>query len=52
MAYEKVGPFDFGPWVLFGESETEEQKLENKRQILRNCVNPELGLHIFESLTK
>ena len=24
-------------------------KLNNKRQILRNCVKPELGLHIFES---
>lgn len=22
-------------------------KISNKRQILRNCVNPELGLHIF-----
>ena len=25
----------------------ENYKLENKRQILRNCVEPELGLHIF-----
>jgi DNA (cytosine-5)-methyltransferase 1 len=25
-------------------------KLENKRQVLRNCVNPELGMHIFKSL--
>jgi DNA (cytosine-5)-methyltransferase 1 len=23
-------------------------KISNKRQILRNCVNSELGLHIFE----
>jgi len=23
-------------------------KLKNKRQVLRNCVNPELGLHIFQ----
>jgi len=23
-------------------------KLQNKRQALRNCVNPELGLHIFQ----
>ena len=26
-------------------------KLPNKRQILRNCVKPELGLHIFNNLT-
>lgn len=25
-------------------------KLKNKRQILRNCVEPELGLHIIKSL--
>jgi len=25
-----------------------EYKLKNKRQVLRNCVEPELGLHIFE----
>lgn len=25
-------------------------KIENKRQILRNCVNPELGLYIFNQL--
>jgi DNA (cytosine-5)-methyltransferase 1 len=24
-------------------------KLSNKRQILRNCVYPELGLHIFNA---
>ena len=24
-------------------------KLKNKRQVLRNCVNPELGLHILNS---
>ena len=24
-------------------------KLSNKRQVLRNCVNPELGLHIFDN---
>ena len=22
--------------------------IENKRQILRNCVEPEVGLHIFQ----
>jgi len=27
-------------------------KLKNKRQILRNCVNPELGLHIFNMAFK
>jgi DNA (cytosine-5)-methyltransferase 1 len=27
-------------------------KIPNKRQALRNCVNPELGLHIFESAFK
>lgn len=26
-------------------------KLPNKRQVLRNCVSPELGLHIFNSLS-
>ncbi|MNR19935.1 hypothetical protein D3C85_1367540 [compost metagenome] len=26
-----------------------EFKLENKRQVLRNCVDPQLGLHILES---
>jgi len=25
-----------------------EFKINNKRQVLRNCVNPKLGLHIFE----
>lgn len=25
-------------------------KIKNKRQVLRNCVDPELGLHILESL--
>jgi DNA (cytosine-5)-methyltransferase 1 len=24
-------------------------KIKNKRQVLRNCVNPELGKHIFDS---
>ena len=28
------------------------KKLPNKRQILRNCVFPDLGLHIFESAYK
>ena len=27
-------------------------KLSNKRQILRNCVSPEVGLHIFHQLSK
>jgi hypothetical protein len=27
-------------------------KLKNKRQVLRNCVNPKLGLHIFKMGTK
>ena len=27
-------------------------KLSNKRQILRNCVKPELGLYIFEEMYK
>lgn len=27
-----------------------EIKISNKRQILRNCVEPEIGLHIFKSL--
>ena len=27
-------------------------KLQNKRQILRNCVSPELGQHIFKSAFK
>ena len=27
-------------------------KLENKRQVLRNCVNPKLGLHIFNCAFK
>lgn len=27
-----------------------EYKLKNKRQILRNCVQPEIGLHIFNSI--
>ena len=26
-------------------------KLTNKRQILRNCVLPEIGLHILKSLS-
>ena len=26
-----------------------EYKLKNKRQVLRNCVSPELGLHILEN---
>lgn len=25
-------------------------KLKNKRQILRNCVNPQLGLHVFNEV--
>jgi len=27
-------------------------KIKNKRQVLRNCVDPELGKHIFESANK
>lgn len=27
-------------------------KLKNKRQVLRNCVLPEIGLHIFNAMTK
>lgn len=27
-------------------------KISNKRQVLRNCVSPELGLHILEESTK
>jgi len=27
-------------------------KIPNKRQILRNCVEPEVGLHIFECATR
>ena len=27
-------------------------KISNKRQVLRNCVDPELGLHIFEAMTQ
>jgi len=27
-------------------------KVKNKRQILRNCVYPELGLHIFKEAFK
>ena len=27
-------------------------KIENKRQILRNCVHPKLGLHIFNCMFK
>lgn len=27
-------------------------KLKNKRQVLRNCVHPEVGRHIFNSLPK
>lgn len=27
-------------------------KLKNKRQILRNCVLPELGLHVYKELTE
>ena len=29
-----------------------EFRLKNKRQVLRNCVNPELGLHIFKMAFK
>jgi DNA (cytosine-5)-methyltransferase 1 len=29
-----------------------EYKLKNKRQVLRNCVSPELGLHILKSICK
>lgn len=29
-----------------------EYKLPNKRQVLRNCVTPELGLHILKELEK
>lgn len=29
-----------------------ESKIKNKRQVLRNCVLPELGLHIFECAFK
>ena len=26
-------------------------KIKNKRQILRNCVEPELGLHILRQIS-
>ena len=29
-----------------------EYKLKNKKQVLRNCVSPELGLHILKSICK
>jgi DNA (cytosine-5)-methyltransferase 1 len=31
----------------FQEYDLTKYKLSNKRQVLRNCVNPSLGLHIF-----
>jgi len=27
-------------------------KIKNKRQVLRNCVLPELGEHVLESINK
>ena len=27
-------------------------KLKNKRQVLRNCVSPKLGLHVYEQMKK
>ena len=27
-------------------------KLANKRQVLRNCVKPELGLHILQKISE
>jgi DNA (cytosine-5)-methyltransferase 1 len=29
-----------------------EYKIKNKRQVLRNCVSPELGLHVLKSICK
>jgi DNA (cytosine-5)-methyltransferase 1 len=29
-----------------------EYKLKNKRQVLRNCVEPEIGKHIIDQITK
>lgn len=29
-----------------------ESKISNKRQVLRNCVDPDLGLYVLEQLTK
>ena len=38
----KISDFDNGDLVAAS-------KIKNKRQVLRNCVDPELGLHIFQS---
>lgn len=38
----KISDFDDGPIVA-------KSKIKNKRQVLRNCVDPEVGLHIFNS---
>jgi len=38
----KIGDFEFGDLVKNSE-------IKNKRQVLRNCVDAELGLHILEA---
>ena len=41
----KIGDFDCGDLVKSSE-------IKNKRQVLRNCVDAELGLHIWEAANK
>lgn len=37
---------------LHGLNNIKDVKLKNKRQILRNCVNPKVGLHVFKCALK
>ena len=39
----KISDFDIG-------LDISNTKISNKRQVLRNCIDPELGLYIFESM--
>lgn len=36
----------------FGEYDLSKYRIPNKRQVLRNCVNPRLGLHILDCSRK
>ena len=35
---------------LKGTEIVEKSKIKNKRQVLRNCVSPELGAYILEAI--
>lgn len=39
---------DFEPIVGISIADRK-YKIKNKRQVMRNCVNPELGLHVFKN---